>query len=89
MAESRCSGIVFQAAREEKMPNPFAFMDATAQAGLVHRREVRPLELLEAAVARIEKLKPALNAVVTRMYDQARADIDYVFAGHHTSALFR
>jgi len=50
-----------------------ASLDAIAQAELVRRREVTPLELLEAAIARVEKVNPAINAVVFRMYDQARA----------------
>jgi len=50
-----------------------AFVDATAQAELVRRREVTPLELVDAAIARIERLNPLLNAVVTPMYEQARA----------------
>jgi len=49
-----------------------AFMDATAQADLVRRREVRPVELVDAAIERIERLNPTLNAVVTPMYEQAR-----------------
>ncbi len=48
-------------------------LDATAQADLVRRKEVKPIELVEAAITRIERLNPTLNAVVTRMYDQARA----------------
>ena len=51
----------------------FAFQDATAMADLVRRKEVTPLELVEAAIEGIERLNPALNAVVTPMYDQARA----------------
>ncbi len=50
-----------------------AFMDATAQAGLVRRKEVKAIELVEAAIERIERLNPTLNAVVTPMYEQARA----------------
>ncbi|RJP73946.1 MAG: amidase [Candidatus Abyssobacteria bacterium SURF_17] len=50
----------------------FAFMDATAQAELVRRKEVKPTELVEAAIERIERLNPILNAVVTPMYDLAR-----------------
>ena len=49
-----------------------AFLDATAQAELVRRKEVTPRELVDAAIARIERLNPALNAVVTPMYDLAR-----------------
>lgn len=48
------------------------FLDATAQAELVRSGEVTPLELVEAAIGRIEGLNPSLNAVVTRMYDEAR-----------------
>src|SRR5262245_1598173 len=53
-----------------------AWMDALAQAGLVRRREVHPRELVEAAIERIERLNPTLNAVITPMYEQAleRAD---------------
>jgi amidase len=48
-----------------------AFIDATALAELVRRKEVKPVELVEAAVGRIDRLNPALNAVVTPMYDRA------------------
>ena len=49
-----------------------ALLDATAQAELVQKKEVKPIELLEAAIERIEQLNPKLNAVVTPMYDLAR-----------------
>ncbi len=49
-----------------------ASLDATAQAELVKRKEVKPIELVESAIERIERLNPALNAVVTPMYEQAR-----------------
>ena len=50
-----------------------AWLDATAQADLVRRRELRPVELVDAAIDRIERLNPRLNAVVTTIYEQARA----------------
>ena len=50
-----------------------AFLDATAQAELVRRKEVQAIELVEAAIERIERLNPGLNAVVTPMYEKARA----------------
>ncbi|MGB5178350.1 MAG: amidase [Gammaproteobacteria bacterium] len=53
----------------------FAAHDAIALAELVRSREVQPVELLETAIARIERLNPRLNAVVTRLYDQARAAV--------------
>ncbi|MFL6274439.1 MAG: amidase [Blastocatellia bacterium] len=51
----------------------FAALDATAQAELVRRKEVKPIELVEAAIKRIERINPAINAVITPMYDEARA----------------
>lgn len=50
----------------------FIWLDATAQAELVRKHEVKPLELVDAAIARIEKLNPQINAVVTPMYEEAR-----------------
>ena len=52
--------------------NEFDFMDATAQAELVRRKEVKPIELVDAAIRRIERLNPGLNAVITPLYEQAR-----------------
>ena len=51
----------------------FATLDATAQAELVRRKEVKPLELVEAAIKRIERINPTINAVITPMYELARA----------------
>jgi amidase len=50
------------------------WLDATAQAELVRRTEVKPVELVDAAIARIEQLNPAINAVVTPMFEEARRD---------------
>jgi amidase len=47
-------------------------LDATASAELVRAKQVSPLELVEAAIARIETLDPQLNAVVTRLFEPAR-----------------
>ncbi|HTO42154.1 MAG TPA: amidase [Rhizomicrobium sp.] len=47
--------------------------DALGLAGLVRRKEVSAAELLEAAIARIERHNPTLNAVVYKAYDEARA----------------
>ena len=49
-----------------------ADLDAVAQAAMVRSGEVKPLELVEAAIDHIERTNPAVNAVVTRMYDLAR-----------------
>jgi amidase len=55
------------------LANEMAVLDATAQAELVRRREVTPSELVDAAIAQIERLNPAINAVITPLFDQARA----------------
>ena len=66
-----------------------AFLDATAQAELVRNNEVQPIELVEAAIARIEQLNPALNAVITPMYDLARtAAAEELPAGPFTGVPF-
>jgi amidase len=61
-------------------------MDATAQAELVRKKEVKPLDLVQAAIDRIERINPRINAVVTRLYDEALAaaetvSIEAPFAG--------
>jgi len=53
----------------------FVDLDATAQAQLVKQREVKPIELVDAAIERIERLNTTLNAVVTPMYEQARTAV--------------
>jgi amidase len=55
------------------MMNDTGWMDAVAQAELVRKREVSPLELVDGAIARIEKVNPTLNAVVTPLFEKARA----------------
>ncbi|HKW87538.1 MAG TPA: amidase [Candidatus Acidoferrales bacterium] len=49
-----------------------AWLDATTQAELVRRKEVRPIELVEAAIARIERVNSQLNAVILPLYEDAR-----------------
>ena len=49
-----------------------AYIDATAQAELVRGGDVTSLELVDAAIERVERLNLQLNAVVTEMYDHAR-----------------
>ena len=46
--------------------------DAIKLGELVHKKEVKPTELLEITIQRIEKINPKLNAVIHKMYDQAR-----------------
>jgi amidase len=61
-------------------------MDATDLAGLIKKKKIQPGELLELTIERIEKINPQLNAVVTKMYDEAREAVrrpipDGPFAG--------
>jgi amidase len=53
-------------------PEEYLSLDASAAAERVHRGEVTPLELAEAAIERIEALNPRLNAVVERGFEAAR-----------------
>lgn len=52
----------------------YAEYDGLGLAALVRSGEVQPEELVETAIRRIERTHPQLNAVVQRMYDQARAE---------------
>ncbi len=56
------------------MADDLTHLDATAQADLVRRGEVSPLELVDAAIAAAERLNPSLNAIIHERYEQARAD---------------
>lgn len=48
-------------------------LDATAQAELIRRKEIQPLDLVEAAIERVEKVNPNLNLVITTLFDEARS----------------
>ncbi len=50
--------------------------DATALADLVRTRQASPRELVDEAIARIERLNPQLNAVIHERFDAARAEAD-------------
>lgn len=53
--------------------NDLIRLGAVAVRELLRRREVTPLELVEAAIARIEAVDGPLNALPTRCFDRARA----------------
>jgi amidase len=59
-------------ARAAAPTHDFAELDAIAQAELVKTKQVKPIDLVNAAIARIESLNPRLNAVVTKCFDVAR-----------------
>jgi amidase len=53
----------------------YANFDGLGLAELVRKKEVTPAELVEAAIERIEKYNPALNAVIYKMYEAARETV--------------
>jgi amidase len=71
-------GALHGLARSTEPPKAFVEYDAYDGLGLaelVKKRRVSPEELLEAAIECVERLNPELNAVVTKMYDEAREAI--------------
>src|SRR5271154_7231214 len=53
------------------MNDELAKLDATAQAEMVRRGDAKPVELVQAAIDRIERLNPQLNAVIHKHYERA------------------
>jgi amidase len=63
--------------------------DGLGLAELVKRKEISPAEICEEAISRIEKVNPQLNAVITPMYDLARATAQGSLPeGHFTGVPF-
>lgn len=52
----------------------FAFASASELALRVRRRDLSPAEIIEAAIARIERRNPSLNAFVHLAFDEARRE---------------
>jgi amidase len=50
----------------------FARFDAIALADQIRRKTVSASEVLEASIVSIDKLNPRLNAVICKLYEQAR-----------------
>jgi amidase len=55
-------------------PDGILDLDATAQADAVRSKQITPLELVDAAIARAEATNPTLNAIIHERYDGARAE---------------
>jgi amidase len=55
------------------MSRDLAELDAWEQAARVRRGEVTPAELVEEAIARIERIDPKIHALVSPLFDEARA----------------
>ncbi len=58
------------------MTTEIPFRSALDLAGMIRRREIGSRELLDLLIARIERHDPAINAVVVRDFDRARARAD-------------
>jgi Asp-tRNA(Asn)/Glu-tRNA(Gln) amidotransferase A subunit family amidase len=56
------------------MPGQILTMGAAEIAREIRRGRITPLEVVEAYIARIEQVNPAINALVTPMFDQAREE---------------
>lgn len=54
----------------------FSNYDGLGLAGLVKKGDVQPIELVEEAISRIEEHNPKLNAVVYKLYEDARKAAD-------------
>jgi len=48
------------------------WLDATEQAELVRTKQVSPVELVDAAIERVERVNPQLNAVIHPLFESAR-----------------
>ena len=48
-------------------------LDACGQAELIRSRAISPIELVKAAIGRIEEFNPRINAVITALFDRALA----------------
>ena len=54
--------------------NKLLILPAVRLSALIRSREVSPVEVVDAHLARIEAVNPALNAITTSLADQARAE---------------
>jgi len=54
-------------------PEEYSQCDATALAQMIRRGDVSPLELVDEAIRRCESVNGTLNAVITTMFEHARA----------------
>jgi len=57
------------------MSDAYSELDAVAQAELVRRGAATPAELVDAAIARIERINPQLNAVIHPLFEKARMQV--------------
>ena len=61
------------------MADELAYITVVELAGRIRRREVSPVEVVEATIERIEARNPSLNALVYLGFDDARASFSAPF----------
>ena len=59
--------------------------DGLSLAKLIRNRQVKPSEVLEAAITQVEKVNSPLNAVVHKMYERARKKAVEFEVGTHVA----
>lgn len=68
------------------------FMDAVSMAHAIRTRELSVSEVIDAHIAQIERVNPAINAIVTQTFDVARVEAAAadaaLAAGHRPGPLF-
>ena len=55
------------------LADDLAYMTAAEMAARIRRRQLSPVEVVDAVIERIEQRNPSLNAFVFKGYDDARA----------------
>ena len=68
------------------MSNDLIRLTATQAVARLQRREISPLDLIEAAAARIAEVEPAVNALPTLCLDRARGHAKRLMAGEGRDA---
>ncbi|MFC7540491.1 hypothetical protein ACFQU2_14830 [Siccirubricoccus deserti] len=63
------------------MPDDLIRLTATEAVARLKRREISPLDLIDAAERRIAAVEPAVNALPTLCLDRARAHARRIMAG--------
>src|SRR5258705_13448913 len=63
------------------MTNDLWKLTAVDAVGLLKKREISPLDLIEASAKRIADVEPAVNALPTLCLDRARAHARRIMAG--------
>src|SRR6202008_4305055 len=58
----------------ERSESELAFLSIEETARLLRKRDVSPSDLVEVALARIERFNPTLNAFITVIADHARSE---------------